>query len=1463
MRTFGSFEAVRELARTGLGQVHAAQKVGETDAKYAVKVLDFGTMSFFADDDTLTTRMALFLESAEVQRNAGAGWVQVHQAVSSSDIAYVAMDQMALSVGRLVEGRSRVDGNVLVSVATGVCDALEAIRGASKRGHGNLKPSNAFFDRSDELGSARVLLSDPAPSSELGADKGEVSDLRALGELLYQLVEHKPFKALGGWPVASSPEWNRLGRVGEGWRELVSELLDPELKPGQISLSDVRERALALRPPKKRVWPLAVAAAAVVAVLVGAWVAWSNRPLPPLNWNQELWAGLVAEDESWFRGVIDQVRAGEQVGDETLTQSLTEMIEQLNDRRIPEWVGPSVQSRATAPVEEGAASVDLAGMARAITDLQDRTKGEDKSRAKLLRTSGLPAIVGSWPAGTGTDLAASKPSSKERETDAMYAIYFAYAAIDRAKAIITERQDSILAELTALKQEGLNAPGFERALRSQVEGARVWEEGAGGVAERLSGLRVAAAQLRDVQGWWKGVDEGVDAVVKGATGESGEAGGGADPVVRVLRAAVGRELQQADERGDAAGFVEIGKAWEERLGKAAEFVSAHGRSEIDWKTLPVREGAAAIYDAARAGELDSNAFAAWLAMISDDRYWLVTEPRPVVGAPDVIAQAVAALGGLDEECADAFSGEVLALQARMAQVRERAATTEALAWIRMNREEVEAAARETSAMASSIREESVGLVDTCGRNQTEEVATWLGEDPSSLTDVAALATYWDRTRRDLASRLAPAPGERPGRQWAALRGVRRVLFGERDRKTDAVLHEGIATQLEAWRGPTLDVAPRGWDSAAMAASVTERRERAAEAMLAVIEPWDPVERFERWAGHEEAMSGLREVQVELAAWAGVQEQMAADFSRVERLISELYLADERPGDGEASIRGVVEGWRAEPSAVLGAVSSILGDVDRLSEIPSLAVRARTSVAEDSSSPAWARFAAWRTLDVESGAWPRGVSELGVEISLRGFAAGEIEKLTDQARGAMLRGELERAGKVRWSTALLSSDAASVAEIMARRSDMGVVGTAEIDPRAAFNIELFDFVNGLEGLPEDQVRSRGRSFRDRAMALDPSARGDARIATLIARVGELAELQEIKRSIEEVLDEVGPRELSNPGVRAKWEPARVDPSGRGEWVTYRSSRLELTFWRVETSSGEPAYVLDREMSVGMLAPLLIDRDVIPAGERISDRWSMLQEDARTGARTWMFDGRRLRNWVTDYGEVWTYRDPTDRGQPAHAQGLEEPPPSMGSPVQWIEATAAEWLAGRIGCRLPTSEEWRAARSAYEQGSGSWNLRDASFDRQREHAAGLRDQGQRFFPWPDDGIFVPRGVAVARGADARAATPGSDGRLWFDEVDRADRGNRLKNLVGNVAEFVNDSAPRPGEPSRGARYGVIGGSALSPPEVEIGTAYPIDGLSGYSDVGFRLAFLAVGAKRPLWRDMADAVGANPPYLFASEK
>ena len=84
----------------------------------------------------------------------------------------------------------------------------------------------------------------------------------------------------------------------------------------------------------------------------------------------------------------------------------------------------------------------------------------------------------------------------------------------------------------------------------------------------------------------------------------------------------------------------------------------------------------------------------------------------------------------------------------------------------------------------------------------------------------------------------------------------------------------------------------------------------------------------------------------------------------------------------------------------------------------------------------------------------------------------------------------------------------------------------------------------------------------------------------------------------------------------------------------------------------------------------------------------------------------------------------------------------------------------------------------------------------------------------------------------------------------KAGKFRNLVGNVAEFVFDDPaalakvePTPAEVDKLLRASidklrVIGGSALSSPDLKVETPYPVDPaeLHGFSDVGFRLAFTA---------------------------
>jgi hypothetical protein len=128
------------------------------------------------------------------------------------------------------------------------------------------------------------------------------------------------------------------------------------------------------------------------------------------------------------------------------------------------------------------------------------------------------------------------------------------------------------------------------------------------------------------------------------------------------------------------------------------------------------------------------------------------------------------------------------------------------------------------------------------------------------------------------------------------------------------------------------------------------------------------------------------------------------------------------------------------------------------------------------------------------------------------------------------------------------------------------------------------------------------------------------------------------------------------------------------------------------------------------------------------------------------------------------------------------------------------------------------------------------------------------WADRGVFNP--PAAPHGAqatvDLRSNDAYADGILWFrpvtsapddgDEDDDNDNDDHAcRDLVGNVAEFLCDSpVPPDGDVTGRApslRAAVVGGSALSPPELGYGRASPLSAAvrhRGFADVGFRLAF-----------------------------
>jgi formylglycine-generating enzyme required for sulfatase activity len=242
------------------------------------------------------------------------------------------------------------------------------------------------------------------------------------------------------------------------------------------------------------------------------------------------------------------------------------------------------------------------------------------------------------------------------------------------------------------------------------------------------------------------------------------------------------------------------------------------------------------------------------------------------------------------------------------------------------------------------------------------------------------------------------------------------------------------------------------------------------------------------------------------------------------------------------------------------------------------------------------------------------------------------------------------------------------------------------------------------------------------------------------------------------------------------------------------------------------------------------------------------------------GPRVWEWTRGTTEIrlprhWLARE---RGSGKHyADGLRIGAPTKDHPMQYVSAVGALYFARLMGCRLPSSAEWRAASAAHTSDAKA-NLRDPAWGRQQDHVRKKRADG---IPaeWPDAGAFHPPDAKVGEGGDGKLASQSDDGLLWFAPVGSPDA---FRHLVGNLAEFVLDEPARFDQrfkkpaalkaaavitflKQHAAALRVVGGSALSGPELWDGRdrpfhkPWPVDAAGsrdGYADVGFRLAFTA---------------------------
>jgi len=530
-----------------------------------------------------------------------------------------------------------------------------------------------------------------------------------------------------------------------------------------------------------------------------------------------------------------------------------------------------------------------------------------------------------------------------------------------------------------------------------------------------------------------------------------------------------------------------------------------------------------------------------------------------------------------------------------------------------------------------------------------------------------------------------------------------------------------------------------------------------------------------------------------------------------------------------------------------------------------------------TGPAAESLSAWSRLASGSVAgWPGS----GADISSCGEALGALRRAVaaqaDPARAAATAARVNEQAKAVWVSffsRVSAADPASINAACASREAFGVE-VAALGQRERFNLAVWELK------------------RDAPAMNDPNA-ARARVDAFVAQVGalgaEFAEHAEVKAMLAAAAPPAAPdaplgADPATLGPALKGWKGEVRPvAGRpGLMFTSPASAGRapqvLEFVRVEGPSCPAAYLCTTEVSVGLFIDAVDAAqcwpDVLPS---LAGYVAGRTPNPVSGPRPWAFDVSggsgaaqriRLSDPADDLGRGWLPVGAKTNGLPYYPDPQKPEPPSLASPMQFLGAQAAAYVSGLVGCRLPTTAEWLAAQEL--NAGATANRRDLAWRRLVEFLASkpIGVQNSMVKAWPDAGQCVPEGVPAypQQRGKLEAAVSEDDGEVWFVPVGQGQ--GVFRNLIGNVAEFVFDepgALDSKGDVTiaqvktalgKGSSVRMIGASALSASEVEATRPYPLNwnrgSSGGFSDVGFRLAFSAVGSSAVARTGGPDSVG-----------
>ncbi|MBX3322762.1 MAG: hypothetical protein KF757_07200 [Phycisphaeraceae bacterium] len=804
----------------------------------------------------------------------------------------------------------------------------------------------------------------------------------------------------------------------------------------------------------------------------------------------------------------------------------------------------------------------------------------------------------------------------------------------------------------------------------------------------------------------------------------------------------------------------------------------------------------------------------WLAEVGQDVYQSLRaedDPRPNLTAKRDLEAAQKDLDELQQRGGADATDAVGGLRERASTLAMKLEAVASLRWNRLTRQDVEQSSETLEREVRSLARDIGALRGSIETDATEYVLSQRGLGSISSDGLASIDAAWVSGRDALLARF-----EIDGSLVGLRRDLDRLRGGLRLVEESSRVELGLESAPSGWQIGLVRVAELGMRNSAVAEVVASWRQGIVEDENTVAARVAEV--TAAWGhGMRDRLGVLRDVERRVSAMHAIDEP-GADGRTLEVLLDEHFGAgQDQFGDWAMweslapSLWKRIEGLRAVRKA----------RTDRTA-LMGLAVGAGL---DDG-----ARLDAWRSLAKESNAWPAQRSELEEAIELRSRIVTAASRLDDAQRVSQIRSEVDQNLARGWQrTADGAADWDEFISVLKLRERCGAT-IADANDAVRLRVLALHLRDAVRAEADDETNRAAIRESVRSHSLE-------RMST-----GWLAEVLAV---VDEPTDGLPPLDPSAVGpARAGWA---VDVASSEQTLVYTlgsgGAAERLEFRLVTDASGRTSYVSVQELSVGVVAALAASDETARRGLIESLGGTSDRQESRVGMLTWQW--RASRDDVA-LGAAESWVAGTFEPQDYYVRPLRGAGPGRKHPFHRLGLSDALFIAGRLGCRLPTIDEWRAASNevAGLELSGGWNLRDARVAEQAAHIrARLATPGWRG-RLPDEGAFEGW-----RGEEAHTF---NDEQLWVSAVDAGPEA-AFRHLVGNVGEYVvlrsNDedayrafgSNPKAVDADAARRLarevgaGVIGGSVFSRADVSVFEPREAkDVIGGWSDVGVRLAF-----------------------------